>query len=94
MEAAQNKKGSILKFRVPPLWPTYIGERRTTFAKAYGIKVRCYGEHVGEHIGNLGNILGTQGKMNLHPQQLNEIVFCINKYISMALVGYTQLPER
>jgi hypothetical protein len=25
----------------------YIGERR------------CYGEHVGEHIGNLGNILGT-----------------------------------
>jgi len=23
------------------------------FAKAYGIEVRCYGEHVGEHIGNL-----------------------------------------
>jgi len=33
--------------------PSYIGERRTTFAKAYGIKVRCYEEHVGEHIGNL-----------------------------------------
>jgi hypothetical protein len=47
---------SILKYRVPPLWPTYIGERKTTFAKAYEIKVRCYGEHVGEHIGNLGNI--------------------------------------
>ncbi len=31
-----------------------------TFAKAYGIKVRCYGEHVQEHIGNLGNILGTE----------------------------------
>jgi len=30
------------------------------FAKAYGIKVRCYGEYVGEYIGNLGNILGTQ----------------------------------
>jgi hypothetical protein len=30
-----------------------ICERRTTFAKAYGIKVRCYGEHVKEHIGNL-----------------------------------------
>jgi hypothetical protein len=36
------------------------GERRTTLAKAYGIKVRCYGEHVGgthweleEHIRNL-----------------------------------------
>jgi hypothetical protein len=37
----------------------YIGERRTTFAKAYGIKVRWYGEHVGEHIGNLGNIFET-----------------------------------
>jgi hypothetical protein len=35
-------KGYILKYRVPPLWPTYIGERRTTFAKAYGIKVSCY----------------------------------------------------
>jgi hypothetical protein len=23
------------------------------FAKAYGTKVRCYGEHVEEHIGNL-----------------------------------------
>jgi hypothetical protein len=53
--------GSILKYRVPPLWPTYIGGR-TTFAKAYGMKVTCYGEHVGEHIGNLGNILGIQRK--------------------------------
>ncbi len=26
----------ILKCRVPPLCPSYIGERRTTFAKAYG----------------------------------------------------------
>jgi hypothetical protein len=50
---------SILKYRVPPLWPTYIGERKTTFAKAYEIKVRCYGEHVEEHIGNLGNIVRT-----------------------------------
>jgi len=49
-------EGSILKYRVPPFWPTYIGERRTTFAKTYGIKVRCYGKRVGEHI---GNILGT-----------------------------------
>jgi len=30
----------------------HLGERRTTFAKAYGIKVRRYGEHVGEHSGN------------------------------------------
>jgi hypothetical protein len=51
-------EGSILKYRIPALWLSYVGERRT-FAKAYGIKVRCYGEHVGEHIGNLVNILGT-----------------------------------
>jgi hypothetical protein len=29
---------------VPPLWPTYIGERRITFVKENGIKVRCYWE--------------------------------------------------
>jgi hypothetical protein len=51
--------GFILKYRVPTLWPSYIDERRTTFAKAYGIEVRCYGEHVGEHIGNFWNILET-----------------------------------
>jgi len=52
-------EGFVLKCRVPPLWPKYIGERRTTFAKAYGIKVMCYGEHGGEHIANLGSILAT-----------------------------------
>jgi hypothetical protein len=30
---------------------TSIGERRITFAKAYGIKVRCYGDHVGDILG-------------------------------------------
>jgi hypothetical protein len=55
-------EGLILKYRFLPLWPTYIGERRTTFAKAYGIKVRCYGEHVEEHLGNLRNILRTHGE--------------------------------
>jgi hypothetical protein len=39
-------------------------KRRTTFAKTYGIKVRCYGKHVGEHLGELGehggNTLGTK----------------------------------
>jgi hypothetical protein len=44
-------------YRIPSLLPTYMGQRRTTFAKAYGIKVRCYGDHVGEHNGNLGNPL-------------------------------------
>jgi hypothetical protein len=57
-------QGSILMYISPPLWPAYIGERKTIFAKAYGMKVRCfYGEHVGEHIVNLGehieNPLGT-----------------------------------
>ncbi len=51
-------EGFISKYIVPPLWPSYIGKRRTTFGTAYGIKVRCYGEFVGEHIGNLWNILG------------------------------------
>jgi len=45
-------EASTLKYGVPALWPTYVGEKRTTFAKAYGIKVRCDEEHVGEHIGN------------------------------------------
>ncbi len=61
-------QGSILMYRVPALSLTYTGEKRTIFAKAYGIKVRCYGEHVGEPDGNpLGtwkehseNTLGTR----------------------------------
>ncbi len=49
-------EGSILMYIVLPLGPTYIGES----AKAYGLKVGfLYGEHVGEHIVNLGNIVGT-----------------------------------
>jgi hypothetical protein len=47
-------EGSILKYRVPFLWPTYISERRTTSGKAYRIKVRCYGEHVGNTLGTWG----------------------------------------
>jgi len=30
-----------------------------SFAQAYGIKVRCYGGHVEEHIGTLRTILGS-----------------------------------
>jgi hypothetical protein len=52
-----------LKYIVPPLWPTYIGERRTPFSKAYGINVRWYGEHVGEYIAKLGNIVGTRREL-------------------------------
>jgi hypothetical protein len=47
-------EGSIMKYGISPLWSTYISKRRRTFAKAYGIKVRCYGENVGDNIGNLG----------------------------------------
>jgi hypothetical protein len=45
-------EGSILKYRIPPLWPTYIYRwKRTTFAK-----VRCYWELFGEHVRNLGTL--------------------------------------
>ncbi len=49
-------EGSILKYRVPAFWPSYIGEVRTNFAKAYGIKVRCYWELFGKHVKNLGTL--------------------------------------
>ncbi len=53
-----------MRYRVPPtFWPTYTGERWTTLAKAYVIKVRCYGEHVEEHIGNLVNMLATHWEL-------------------------------
>jgi hypothetical protein len=53
-------EGYVLMYIVLLLGPNYIGERRTTFAKTYGLKVRClYEEHVREHVVNLGNILGT-----------------------------------
>jgi hypothetical protein len=45
-------EGLVLKYQDPSLSFIYIGESMTTFAKAYGIKVKCYGKHVGEHIGN------------------------------------------
>jgi hypothetical protein len=62
MEALQNRRLCLI-YIVPPLGPTCIGERRTTFAKAHGLEMRClYGEHGGEHIMNLGNILGTHYK--------------------------------
>ncbi len=52
------------------LWPIYIGEKGRAFGKTCGIKVRCYWEHLEEHIGNLmgtrwelkGNMLETKEK--------------------------------
>jgi hypothetical protein len=40
------------KLEYLPLWPTYTSEKGRTLGKTYGIKARCYWEH----IGNLGNI--------------------------------------
>jgi hypothetical protein len=31
---------------IVPLWPIHTGERKTTFAKAYGVKKRWHWEHV------------------------------------------------
>jgi hypothetical protein len=62
MEAPQNRK-FYGKMEHLPLWPTYIGEKRTL---TYGIKMRCYWEHIGKlmgiHWGFEGNMLGTKEK--------------------------------
>jgi hypothetical protein len=50
-------KGFILKYLVPPVWPTYICARRITFSKACGIKMTCYWELFGKHVKKLGNSL-------------------------------------
>jgi hypothetical protein len=50
-------KGFILKYRGPPLWPTYIRARKITFSKACGIKVTCYWELFGKHVKKLRNSL-------------------------------------
>jgi len=56
----------FLKLSFPPHWPTYIGERRTTIAKACGIKVRCYWELFEEHVSNLGSHWCGLGWTNSH----------------------------
>jgi hypothetical protein len=55
MEAPRTKD-FIFKHTVSSLWPSYIGERRTTFAKAYGTKPMCYWELFMEHVWNLGTL--------------------------------------
>jgi hypothetical protein len=49
-------EGFILRYRVHPLSPMYMDKRRTTFAKAYGIKVRWYWELFVEHVRNVGTL--------------------------------------
>jgi hypothetical protein len=41
------------------LWPKYIGEKKRTLGKTYGIKERRYWEHNWEPIGNKGNMKKT-----------------------------------
>jgi hypothetical protein len=54
-------KGSILKYRGPSLEHTYMGERRTTFFQAYGMKMKYA-------IGNsLRNMSGTWELFALTP---------------------------
>jgi hypothetical protein len=54
MEAPQNRR-FYENMECLFLWPNYIGEKWRSLGKTYGIKARCYWEH----IGNLGNPLGT-----------------------------------
>jgi len=37
----------------------YTGEKGRILGKTCGFDIRCYWEHLGEHIENLGNNLGT-----------------------------------
>jgi hypothetical protein len=55
MDTPQNKR---LYFEVHSSSPLAccIGERRPTFAKAYGMKVRCYWELSEEHVRTLGTL--------------------------------------
>jgi hypothetical protein len=45
MEAPQNRR-FFGKVECLPLWPSYIGEKGRTLGKKYGIKARCYWEHI------------------------------------------------
>jgi len=58
METPQNKRFYFEVYSSSPLAQIYR-KKRTPFSKAYMIKVRWYGKHVGENIANLGNPLGT-----------------------------------
>ncbi len=66
MEAPKIKR-FFGKMECLPLWPIYVGEKRRTLGKTYGIKARCYWEHPWgthweprEHIENL---MGTHSKL-------------------------------
>jgi hypothetical protein len=71
VEAPHNRRFSG-KMECLPLWPSYIGEKGRTLGKTYGIRVRCYWEHLWgtnwEPIGNLeGEHVGNKGKKKKNP---------------------------
>jgi hypothetical protein len=62
MEPPQNRR-LYGKMEYLSLWPTYIGKKGRTlgklWAKHMGLMQGAIGSTLGEHIGNLGKILGT-----------------------------------
>jgi hypothetical protein len=56
IETPQNWMFYLEYYSSPLNWPIYICKRSTTFAKSYQIKLRCYWEHIREHIGTKGNL--------------------------------------
>jgi hypothetical protein len=50
---------SMERWRVPSLWPYYIGEKGRILGKHMGLKQVAIGNTLGEHIGNFENILRT-----------------------------------
>ncbi len=85
-----NIEGSILKYRVPPLWPAYIGEKENTICqsiwdKSEVLRRTCWGTHweLGEHIGNLmgtnwelkGNIVRTHWQPGKYEKKSSPLPF-------------------
>jgi len=65
MEAPQDRRFYFEVLSSSPLAHPYGWKEDNNLPKHMGliIKVRCYGEYVGEYIGNLGNILRTHWEL-------------------------------
>jgi hypothetical protein len=66
IETPQNRR-FYGKMECLPLWPTYIGEKGRTLGKTYGIKARCYWEHLWrthcEPVEHVENVMGTHWEL-------------------------------
>jgi hypothetical protein len=99
MEAPQNRRfyGMIMCLS---LWPSYIGEKRRTWAKHMGLKWGAIGNTLGEHIGNLLRTwrehVGNKGKMKKNPppspeiKEYNSIHSCESVYKNFHLHALVQ----